>query len=101
MRISANPLIIPDAVSPGEATTVLREMTNLRRHHFWPDDVDLADKKSASDLLLLGHRQVTDGYLVQLAIRHRARLATLDRNVGALLGDVALRKRHLEIVPAT
>ena len=50
-------------------------------HGFWPADVNLL----ASDLIdwqrLLGHRQVTDAYLLALAVRNNGRLATFDQRV--------------------
>lgn len=36
---------------------------------------------------VIGHRQVTDAYLVALARGHRSRLATFDRGLAALHGD--------------
>lgn len=42
---------------------------------FWPDDVSYRELDLST---LRGHRQATDAYLVGLATRHDARLATLD-----------------------
>lgn len=36
---------------------------------------------------VIGHRQVTDAYLVALARHHGGRLATLDRGLAALHGE--------------
>ncbi len=56
-------------------------------HHFWPDDIDY----SASILGgVIGHRQVTDAYLVALANHHGGRVATLDRGLAALHPEVLL-----------
>jgi hypothetical protein len=38
---------------------------------------------------IIGHRQVTDAYLAQLARAHRARLATFDQAMAKLHSDVA------------
>ena len=46
---------------------------------------------------MLGHRQVTDTYLLGLAFRHGGKLATLDRGMNALLPDHA-KNGVLEIV---
>ena len=37
----------------------------------------------------MGHRQVTDAYLAELARRHRGRLVTLDAGLAAVHPDVA------------
>lgn len=37
-----------------------------------------------------GHRQITDAYLATLARKHGAKLATFDRALASVHGDVAL-----------
>ena len=37
-----------------------------------------------------GHRQITDAYLAALARKHGAKLATFDRALASVHGDVAL-----------
>jgi predicted nucleic acid-binding protein len=55
-------------------------LTARPEHEFWPDDLPY----DASILRgVLGHRQVTDAYLVALARRRRARLATFDAGLVA------------------
>jgi toxin-antitoxin system PIN domain toxin len=82
VRISSNPSFTPNAVSPWEALALLAKITRLPGHDFWPDDLSL---EAAFELYppIAGHRQVTDGYLVALAIEHGGVLATLDRAVAA------------------
>ena len=66
-------------------------------HAFWPADVNLL----ASDLIewqrLLGHRQVTDAYLLALAVRNNGRLASFDQRVPR---DVVIgaKPSHLELI---
>ncbi|MBV8199904.1 MAG: VapC toxin family PIN domain ribonuclease [Acidobacteria bacterium] len=65
-------------------------------HSFWPDDISLRD----ADLFALGavpsHRQVTDLYLLGLAVKRGGCLATFDRHIpitkvrGAGPGSLAL-----------
>ncbi|MDP2323771.1 MAG: VapC toxin family PIN domain ribonuclease, partial [Gammaproteobacteria bacterium] len=45
---------------------------------FWPADVSLLSSGLIDWRRLLGHRQVTDAYLLALAVRNNGRLATLD-----------------------
>jgi predicted nucleic acid-binding protein len=56
------------------------------RHEFWPDDVPYTDVPVPG---IVGHRQVTDAYLAQLARAHRSRLATFDQAIAKLHHDVA------------
>ena len=37
IRISSNPAIIPDAVGPRDALSVLNRIISLPGHHFWPE----------------------------------------------------------------
>ena len=60
------------------------------RHEFWPDDVSYGDVPVRG---IVGHRQVTDAYLAQLARAHNARLAPFDQALAKLHTDVA------ELVP--
>lgn len=83
VRISSNPTIIQDAASPAVALALLKEMTEHPGHHFWLDEISIADHTFDFPYLLSGHRQITDAYLLVLTIRKGGVLATLDRGVVA------------------
>jgi toxin-antitoxin system PIN domain toxin len=97
VRVSSNPKIIPEAVTPREARVLLKAMVALKHHVFWPDDVAFCDEAVPFGLLV-GHRQVTDAYLLGLAIRHKGKLVTLDRGVAALLPPGDARRDAIEIL---
>jgi predicted nucleic acid-binding protein len=61
---------------------VLRRMTALPEHEFWP--ADLPADFALEGATLLGHRQLTDAYLLGLAKAKGGVLATLDRGIRAL-----------------
>lgn len=69
------------------ARDVVSAIGSAAGHEFWPDDVSFADVGVAG---VVGHRQVTDAYLAQLARSHKAQLATLDSGLAHLHGDVAV-----------
>lgn len=50
-------------------------------HAFWPDDLSLRDDTLGDFSRVQGHQQVTDLYLLALAVRHGGRLVTFDRAV--------------------
>lgn len=91
VRISSNPAFSSNAVSPGEASALLHQIVQLPRHEFWPDDLTLANALESLPVVV-GHRQVTDAYLIALAFAHGGIFATLDRAALALAqakhGDV-------------
>ncbi|MEW2481749.1 TA system VapC family ribonuclease toxin [Mycobacterium sp. NPDC049093] len=55
-------------------------------HEFWPDAVSFDGVRLDG---VVGHRQVTDAYLAQLARHYGGRLATLDTGLAHLHDDVA------------
>ena len=71
--------------SPGTPAAVAQLMTGLCElpgHVFWPDDISLLDTKILDASRLLSPAQVTDSYLLVLAIAHDGKLATFDRRGG-------------------
>lgn len=67
----------------------MRELTRLAadpRHSFWPDALPYRQVRWTG---VLGHGQVTDAYLAQLARHHGGHIATMDRGLAALHDDVA------------
>ncbi|MCL4694335.1 MAG: hypothetical protein KJ060_17730 [Candidatus Hydrogenedentes bacterium] len=98
VRVSSNSNIIREAVEPMEALALLRQIVTLNGHTFWPDALPLVDESVPTDLLA-GHRQITDAYLLGLAIHNQGRLATLDRGVAALLSETSPFKSALEFIP--
>lgn len=67
-----------------DAIAVLDALRQQAWHRFWPDAVPY---ESAYLIGVIGHRQVTDAYLVALARHHGGRVATLDKGLAALHGD--------------
>jgi toxin-antitoxin system PIN domain toxin len=94
VRISSNPNVSAAAVSPHAAIALLARFIALPGHEFWPDDLSAAEA-FAEPGRVVGHRQVTDAYLVALAVRHGGALATLDRAVTAI---AAGRREAVEIL---
>lgn len=98
VRISSNKKIIPEAVTPKEALALLKEVLKHKAHTFWEDDIGILDDHIPSQLLI-GHRQITDAYLLGLAIRQGGRLVTLDGGLSALLTTQSHHRTVLHILP--
>lgn len=66
-------------------------------HAFWAADVSLLAAGLIDWQRLLGHRQVTDAYLLALAVRNQGRLATFDLRIApeVVVGATA---GHLELI---
>ena len=63
------------------ALALLRGWAAPPRHAFWPDDVSLMDAKVFDHGHILGPGQITDIYLLALAVKHGGRLVTFDRGM--------------------
>jgi toxin-antitoxin system PIN domain toxin len=100
VRVSANPRITLGAAGPTEALAVLRGMTAHRHHQFWPADIDFTASHGLVCRPLMGHQQVTDAYLLALAVSHKGRLVTFDRGLAALLPAEYLDQHVLDVIPA-
>ncbi len=78
---------------PGQVFDLLRKLCADTHHRFWPDDFSLLDLPGEADQFVTQSRNITDLYLLALAIRHEGRLATLDQRIPARQvegGDAAL-----------
>lgn len=98
IRIVSNPAFSRDAVQPREAMHVLSSNTAAKDHRFWPDDVPFAEVAAFAGIRLIGHQQVTDAYLLGLAIRRDGLLATLDEGIAALTEPKSAERKALETV---
>jgi uncharacterized protein len=85
VRILSNPSFSSDAVTPQEALKLLTANLKHPSHLFWPDDISFAEAVEPIKKQILGHQQVSDAYLLGLALRRKAKLATMDRGVPMLL----------------
>jgi hypothetical protein len=97
VRIVANPAFSPDALTPADALGLLGRNLAHPAHEFWPDDVGLTEAVGSLLPRLQGHRQLTDMYLLGLAMKRRGAVASFDAGLGALAGTDS--SPGLEIVP--
>lgn len=85
------------------STTIARLIASLRRftsepgHEFWPDTPTLTDASLFDPDRVVGHRQLTDVYLLGLAVKHRGVLATFDRKI-PLAAVKGARREHLAVI---
>lgn len=71
----------PNPLRVGEIVDRLAEATATSLHAFWADDVSLLDPDVADRTRIHGPRQVTDVYLLALAVRHSGVFASFDRSI--------------------
>jgi len=95
VRIVSNPIFSRRAVSPRDALEVLSGSLQHPAHHFWTEDIGVAEALAHFGRRLLGHQQITDAYLLGLAIQKKGRLATLDASFSSLLSDQSTARSRL------
>ncbi len=97
VRIISNPRFLAHPPDIAEAVRMLEILTRLPGHHFWTSDIAFA--KAVEPLMerFFGHQQVTDAYLLGLAIGKKGKLATFDRGLRLLAGSEL--RDYLEVLP--
>ena len=89
--------VLSNPAYPGRRTTVADAVDRLTRlvrggdHTFWADRVSLLDDSVVERGRLSGHRQITDAYLLALAVSNEGQVVTFDRGfpLGAVRGAQA------------
>lgn len=93
LRIIGHPKYPNSPGPPGTVLPALQAFRALPGHVFWPDSISLAAFPALNASQLGNHTQLTDTYLLALAVAHGGRLATLDHRLLATPvagGDTAL-----------
>jgi len=79
VRILSQPKYVTGSpISTASAVFAMREIRNVTGYEFWADDVSLLDTEVFDANALMGPAQVTDSYLLALAVKRDAVRVTLD-----------------------
>ena len=95
--------IVSNSAYPGRRTNLadaiarLEEFRTSGHHVFWPDSVSLRDGNLFRPVHITGHRQLTDVYLLALALQRGGRLATFDHTI-PLRSVAGARQEHLVVL---
>jgi toxin-antitoxin system PIN domain toxin len=90
---------------PGQPTTIedaasrLRTFCSEREHVFWPDSVSIRERGRFRWKHVQGHRQLTDVYLLGLALSNQGRLSTFDSTI-SLRAIEGAKTENLELISA-
>lgn len=96
LRIASHPSYPNRPGDTAALLQILREFCKLDGHVFWGDEISL--RNAVLPGAVLTHSQVTDLYLLGLALHRGGRLATLDRRFPA--GILTGGKAAVELIPA-
>ncbi len=93
VRIMSHPGY-PNAHSVVEVVERLRAAAAHAAHQFWPDGLSLLDQRLIDATRVHGPRQLTDVYLLALAVKNGGRLVTFDASI-ALAAVMGATPQHL------
>jgi toxin-antitoxin system PIN domain toxin len=80
IRIMSQPKY-PGSLAAAQVADRLAEAANSPEHEFWPADVNMLVNGVFDWTRVLGHRQVTDVYLLALAVKNGGCFVTFDRRI--------------------
>ena len=80
VRIVSQPRY-PGSVPPSQAIERLRRATSTEYHEFWPCSISILESRVVNPDRVHGPRQVTDVYLLALAVEYGGRLVTFDDSI--------------------
>jgi len=98
VRIVSNPSFSAHAASPREALRLLNFNLKHPKHQFWADDLTVDEAIGRFADRVIGHQQITDAYLLGLALHKKGKLATLDRSVLALIPSDHAGREAIELI---
>lgn len=84
----------PGARPAAQIIERLRGALEHSAHSFWPDDTSITDPRIVDGARVHNARQITDTYLLALAVKHEGRLVTFDSGI-ALSAVKGAAARHL------
>jgi hypothetical protein len=100
VRLSMQPAVVKSTITFNDAFRALQRSLDAPDHVFWPLDVAFADISSEIRLRIVGHHQIADAMLLDLAIRNSGKLATFDRRIGNLLPAESANRAAIQLIPA-
>jgi toxin-antitoxin system PIN domain toxin len=80
IRIMSNPGY-PNALSIQSVMKRLADACEEDVHEFWTNDISLLDQNAVDPTRIHGPRQLTDIYLLALAVHHKGRFVTFDTGI--------------------
>ena len=98
VRIVSQPAFSGHVIGVAQVAELLLRNTAHAKHRLLNMDFGFEQVLGCCTGGLLGHRQITDAYLIATAARHQARLVTFDRGLSNLLATEPERERLLAIL---
>jgi toxin-antitoxin system PIN domain toxin len=99
VRIVCNPAYIKPAPRIRSALDLLQKTTEASKNHqLWPDDLPLSALSASIRHCLQGPKQITDAYLLALAMHRKGILVTFDCRMETLAPEGCVEREALVIL---
>ena len=99
LRILGQPRYPNSPGPPAVVAPLIAALIRHPQHQFWPDGLSLLNQSGVDSSRLLEARQLTDTYLLALAVHHGGRLVSFDRRLSCRA--VAGGRDALTLIEAT
>jgi uncharacterized protein len=97
VRVLSNPAYPGSRTTVEDAAARLRTFCSEGQHAFWTDSVSVREDGRFRWNHVQGHRQLTEVYLLALAVANEGRLATFDSTISLRAVERA-ESRNLEVI---
>jgi uncharacterized protein len=98
IRVMMQPALAQHGHSLAELAEVLAQSAAQPSHRLLPLDFAFADVRAHCTGGVVGHRQITDAYLLTAAMRAGMKLLTFDSGLSTLLASSAERSAHITLL---
>ena len=98
IRVLSQPMVSKAAFTLQEWSLSLVRVLSHPAHRLLAPDFAFADVMTCCTGGVVGHRQITDAYLLTAAMRAGMKLLTFDSGLGTLLASDAERSAHIEVL---
>jgi toxin-antitoxin system PIN domain toxin len=98
IRVSSQLSVKNGPIDFREVRIAIANLASLPGHTYWPMDIPYLQATKPFEQRMHGHRQVTDAFLLGIAVHHGGKLATLDKAIKHLAGPEFIAS--VEIIPS-
>ena len=99
VRILTSPTFTNPPHRPADIVPMLAKLRAASDHRYWPCAISLCDESVFDPAYIRGNKQVTDVYLLGLAVSAGGALATFDRSIHLAAVKGATRD-HVQVISA-
>jgi toxin-antitoxin system PIN domain toxin len=98
VRVVSQPAFSGRSIGVAEVAELLLRNVAHARHRLVPLDFGFEQVLGRCSGGVVGHRQITDAYLLTAAMRSEMKLLTFDAGVASLLASAPERQRHITLL---